>query len=44
MLACSHADSPQKYYDPRVWVREGEVTMKKRVQEALSDLKCTDRL
>jgi len=39
------ADKPnKKYYDPRVWVREGEVTMKKRVQEALSDLKCTDRL
>ncbi|SGY41009.1 BQ5605_C003g02459 [Microbotryum silenes-dioicae] len=32
-------DGPnKKYYDPRVWVRCGEVTMKKRVQESLKDL------
>lgn len=31
-------DKPnKKYYDPRVWVREGEKTMSKRVQEALVD-------
>ncbi|KAM0792196.1 hypothetical protein ACM66B_004893 [Microbotryomycetes sp. NB124-2] len=35
------ADKPnKKYYDPRVWVREGEKTMKTRVQEALHDLRC----
>lgn len=32
------ADKPnKKYYDPRVWVREGEKTMTKRVAEALED-------
>lgn len=32
-------DKPnKKYYDPRVWVREGEKTMVKRVQEAMNDL------
>ncbi|KAF2486399.1 fructose-BISphosphate ALDOLASE, class II [Neohortaea acidophila] len=31
-------DKPnKKYYDPRVWVREGEKTMTKRVQTALND-------
>lgn len=35
-------DGPnKKYYDPRVWVRAGEVTMIARVKEALSDLSCT---
>ncbi|EHA49299.1 hypothetical protein MCOR27_009218 [Pyricularia oryzae] len=30
------ADKPnKKYYDPRVWVREGEKTMKARIQQAL---------
>ncbi len=29
-------DKPnKKYFDPRVWVREGEVTMKERITEAL---------
>jgi fructose-bisphosphate aldolase class II len=33
------ADKPnKKYYDPRVWVREGEITMRERVKEALHDL------
>lgn len=33
------ADKPnKKYADPRVWVREGEKTMKTRVQEAFKDL------
>ncbi|GAA5992030.1 hypothetical protein JCM11641_003145 [Rhodosporidiobolus odoratus] len=27
----------KKYADPRIWVREGELTMKARVQEALKD-------
>jgi fructose-bisphosphate aldolase class II len=32
-------DKPnKKYYDPRVWVREGEKTMVKRVAEAMEDL------
>lgn len=32
-------DKPnKKYYDPRVWVREGEKTMVTRVKEAMTDL------
>ncbi|KAF6236195.1 hypothetical protein HO173_005824 [Letharia columbiana] len=32
------ADKPnKKYYDPRIWVREGEKTMTKRVEEGLKD-------
>ena len=32
------ADKPnKKFYDPRVWVREGEKTMSKRVNEGLVD-------
>lgn len=27
-----------QFYDPRVWVREGEKTMAERVKEACSDL------
>ncbi|CEQ39940.1 SPOSA6832_01523 [Sporobolomyces salmonicolor] len=39
------ADKPnKKYADPRVWVREGEKTMKQRVQEALRDLLTENRL
>ncbi|KAL0057231.1 Fructose-bisphosphate aldolase 1 [Marasmius tenuissimus] len=39
------ADKPnKKYYDPRVWVREGEKTLSERVKEACSDLGNTDRL
>lgn len=31
-------DKPnKKYFDPRVWVREGEKTMSARVAEALDD-------
>jgi fructose-bisphosphate aldolase class II len=31
-------DKPnKKYYDPRVWVREGEKTMSKRIKVALDD-------
>ena len=34
----------KKFYDPRVWLREAELSMKKRVQEAFSDLGSTDTL
>jgi fructose-bisphosphate aldolase class II len=38
-------DAPnKKYYDPRVWVREGELTMKTRVMEACKDLLNENRL
>ncbi|THH12107.1 hypothetical protein EW146_g7818 [Bondarzewia mesenterica] len=33
------SDKPnKKFYDPRIWVREGEKTLAKRVQEACADL------
>lgn len=39
------ADKPnKKYYDPRVWVREGEKTLVERVKEACSDLGNVNRL
>ncbi|TNY18861.1 hypothetical protein DMC30DRAFT_418470 [Rhodotorula diobovata] len=39
------ADKPnKKYADPRVWVREGELTMKKRCQEAFHDLRTEGQL
>eukprot|EP01012_Entosiphon_sulcatum_P057486 TRINITY_DN81262_c0_g1_i1.p1 TRINITY_DN81262_c0_g1~~TRINITY_DN81262_c0_g1_i1.p1 ORF type:complete len:359 (-),score=92.35 TRINITY_DN81262_c0_g1_i1:130-1206(-) len=39
------ADKPnKKYYDPRVWLREGEKTLVKRVIEACEDLGCKGRL
>jgi fructose-bisphosphate aldolase class II len=28
----------KKYYDPRKWVREGEITFKKRLKKAFEDL------
>lgn len=32
-------DSPnKKYYDPRKWVREGEITFNKRLEQAFADL------
>jgi len=34
----------KKYYDPRVWLREAEVSMKKRVEEAFNDLGGTNTL
>jgi len=38
-------DKPnKKYYDPRVWVREGEKTLSERVKEACKDLGNVDRL
>ena len=33
-----YADWLSKYYDPRVWVREGEKTLSERVKEACKDL------
>jgi fructose-bisphosphate aldolase, class II len=39
------ADKPnKKYYDPRVWVREGEKTMSKRCKEAFKDLGSENKL
>ncbi|PPR07842.1 hypothetical protein CVT24_002987 [Panaeolus cyanescens] len=39
------ADKPnKKFYDPRVWVREGEKTLAKRVEEACADLGNVNRL
>jgi fructose-bisphosphate aldolase class II len=39
------ADKPnKKFYDPRVWVREGEKTLTERVKEACADLGNVDRL
>lgn len=34
----THLYSLFQYYDPRVWVREGEKTMSVRVKEACEDL------
>ena len=37
-------DSPnKKYYDPRKWLREGEVSMVERLKIAFADLNCIDR-
>jgi fructose-bisphosphate aldolase class II len=37
-------DKPnKKYYDPRKWLREGEVSMKKRLLESFEDLNALDR-
>ncbi|KAL1650322.1 Fructose-bisphosphate aldolase 1 [Diplodia intermedia] len=39
------ADKPnKKFYDPRVWVREGEKTMSVRIQEALVDFNTAGQL
>ena len=38
------ADKPnKKYYDPRVWLRAGQVSMVARLKEAFSDLNCVNR-
>ncbi|MEZ5072531.1 MAG: class II fructose-bisphosphate aldolase [Bacteroidales bacterium] len=38
-------DKPnKKYYDPRVWLREGEKGMIERLKVAFADLNCIDRL
>ncbi len=37
-------DKPnKKYYDPRKWLREGEIFMKERVKQAFLDLNCINR-
>lgn len=33
----------KKYYDPRKWLRAGEVTMVERLEQAFADLNCLDR-
>ncbi len=33
----------KKYYDPRVWLRKGEETFVKRLEEAFTDLNCIGR-
>lgn len=39
------ADKPnKKYFDPRVWVREGEKKMSERVKEALTDFNTAGQL
>ena len=38
-------DKPnKKYFDPRVWLREGEKTMSTRVAEALDDFNAAGKL
>ncbi len=38
-------DKPnKKYYDPRVWLREGEESMVTRLEQAFKDLNCINRL
>jgi fructose-bisphosphate aldolase class II len=38
-------DKPnKKFYDPRVWLREGEKSMVERLKLAFEDLNCIDRL
>jgi len=37
-------DKPnKKYYDPRKWLREGELSVVARLEQAYSDLNCLDR-
>ncbi len=37
-------DSPnKKYYDPRKWLREGQVAMVERLKKTFEDLNCIDR-
>lgn len=38
------ADEPnKKFYDPRVWLRKGEESLKARLKSAFEDLNCVDR-
>ena len=38
------ADKPnKKYYDPRMWLRSGEVTFVNRMKIAFEDLNCINR-
>jgi fructose-bisphosphate aldolase class II len=37
-------DKPnKKFYDPRVWLREGEKAFVSRLKEAFDDLNCINR-
>ncbi|MGC1240658.1 MAG: class II fructose-bisphosphate aldolase [Chryseosolibacter sp.] len=39
------ADAPnKKYYDPRVWIREGEVSIRKRMVQAFEELNGVNRI
>ena len=33
----------KKYYDPRKWLRDGEISMSKRLEKAFADLNCLNR-
>ena len=33
----------KKYYDPRKWIREGELTFKKRLKKSFEDLNNMNR-
>jgi len=38
-------DKPnKKYYDPRVWLREGQNSLIARLEVAFNDLNCIDKL
>jgi fructose-bisphosphate aldolase class II len=38
-------DKPnKKYYDPRVWLREGQTSLVSRLEEAFADLNCINKL
>jgi fructose-bisphosphate aldolase class II len=38
------ADKPnKKYYDPRVWLRKGEESFIKRLEQSFDDLNCINR-
>ena len=37
-LSSEKIASYKKHYDPRKWVREGEVTFNKRLEQAFADL------
>jgi hypothetical protein len=43
-LAPSPGGPNKKYYDPRVFIREAEITMAARVGQALADLNATGKL
>jgi len=42
--AHTHHMSFSRYYDPRVWVREGEKTLSQRLREALDDFNTKGQL
>ena len=40
----ANSDQKNRYFDPRVWVREGEKTMSARVTEGLKDFNTAGQL